>query len=219
MSFPRWSCSAGLPVLIALAAISLALVRPMYAASSSAAGAPRTPEQLVKDLIAAGQIGDVNGFLARLTTDSRKALMESLAGETSLLKAQAAFQQALDSRFGEGTIMLSDTPGDLKTAVARLVAAEILSKKRTAKDEVQLKVRTSVRTPGGQIVIKEETLVARQEKGSWKLVLGFAPDGGLVATQLAAANRIIQQVRDGAYKDPQSAMVALSNAWAGRAAR
>jgi hypothetical protein len=170
--------------------IGLARAACLSAASASASTTSQTPEQLTKDLVAAGQAGDVDRFLALLTPDSRKALTDSFANQASLAKAQQEFQQALDMKFGEGTTTLSEPPDDLTTAIGRLVEVEVLGKKPGSRGEVQLQVKTSVKTMGGKLVSREDTLTTRQERGGWKLASGFAPDRAPAAERLAVAQRI-----------------------------
>jgi hypothetical protein len=174
----------------------------------------RTPEQLIKSLIEAARRGDVEGFLGGLTVDSRKALTESVAGQATLRQAGEEFQKALDERFGKGTKTLAAAPEDLKAALGHLVAAEVVSQKKRPDGSVELQVKTSVKDDGGRVVSHEDSLVAREEGGSWKLALGFAADGKVVAQMKAAAEQITQEVLKGTYKDRLSAMVALANAWA-----
>ena len=46
-----------------------------------------------------------------------------------------------------------------------------------------------------------------------RLALGIAPSDKLTQARKLAAERIIQAVREGKYKDRLSAMLALGNAW------
>ena len=127
--------------------------------------------------------------------------------------AYETFLQTLNSRFGTGTTILSDPPDDLKTAISRLIETQVLGQKPGEHGDVELHVKTIIKNPSGQTSVREETLLVRQEAGGWKLAGGFPNDGALVAAQLAAAERITQEVRDGKYQDRQAAMIALSNAW------
>jgi hypothetical protein len=184
-------------------------VSPGLAAGARAAA----PEDLIKDLLVAAQRGDVDGFLSGLTTDSRKSLTEAVAHQAALSRALEQFQQALDERFGAGTEMLASPPDDLPAALARFVNAEVIAQREAPDGAVQLQVKTSLKTGNGETITREETLVVWQEAGAWKLVLGFAANGKLAVERGAAAERIVQEVRDGKHKDRLSAMIALANAW------
>jgi hypothetical protein len=121
-----------------------------------------------------------------LTADSQKAVTESIREQATLLKAEESFRAALDARFGTSAEMLADPPDDLTTAVGRLA--------------------------GGSI--QDEKVRAVREQGSWKLSLGFAPDGKRTAQLAAAAEQIALRVQAGEFKDRLSAMVVLDHAWA-----
>ncbi len=190
------------------------LVMVLCVSAGLAAGArAAAPEDLVKDLLAAAQSGDVDGFLSGLTTDSRQALIEAVAHQAALSRALEQFQQALDERFGAGAEMLASPPDDLQAALARFANAEVIGQREAPDGAVELHVKTSLKTGNGETITREEMLVARQEDGAWKLVLGFAANGKLAAERGAAAERIVQEVRDGKHKDRLSAMIALANAW------
>jgi hypothetical protein len=79
-------------------------------------------------------------------------------------------------------------------------------------------VKSTFKADGGKTVEREDTLLARQEDGGWKLILGYPPRG-VTAAQKAAAARVTREVRDGRYKDRLAAMVALANAWGGKGAK
>jgi hypothetical protein len=171
----------------------------------------KTPDELIRNLVAAAQQGNSNDFLAGLTANSRKAVIDSIANQAVLREAQHSFQQALEERLGKGGEVLDAAPDDLKSAVSRLAAAEILEKKPGPGGTVQLRVRASFKQPNGKTVTREDTLIARAEGGDWKLVLSFAPGAKLQSDSKAALERITKQVEDGQFKDRTSAMVALAN--------
>ena len=171
----------------------------------------QTPEQLIQNLLEAARKGDVETFLTGLTAESRKAATDSFANEAALRQARDEFKKALDERFGAGATVIEDTPIDLKTAIARLASAEIVGRQSKPDGSVELKVRTSTRTDGGETVSREETQVVRREAGVWKLAVGFAPPGTIAAEWKAAFERITREVREGKYKDRIEAMVALDN--------
>ncbi len=182
------------------------------AAASESAPHAATPEQLVANLIAAAQKGDVDGYLANLTADSRKALSESSANRDALRAAEENFRNALDQRFGASAEVITSPPEDMKAALGALAGAEVLGKTPSPGGAVQIRVKTSLRTADGRMVTREDTLAARREGGAWRLVLGLAPDGQRAAAQLAAIKQVTEKVKSGEYKDRESAMIALSDA-------
>ena len=198
--------------LIAAASLLLVHVVPVSAAP------PKSPDQLISDLLAAAHAGDVNAFLALLTASSRDALIQSYADQASLQHASEVFVQALNTRFGESAPVLSEIPDDLKASIGRLREAQILSQKPLATGDVELRVKTTSKTPLGQTV-REQTLVAHREGDGWKLIGGFHNDPVLTADELKEAERITQEVRDGKYPDRQAAMIALSGAWSGKGSK
>lgn len=185
----------------------------LWVASSLAhAIAPaKTPDELIRNLATAAQQGNSDDFLAGLTASSRKAVIDSFANQAVLRDAQQSFQQALDERFGKGGKVLDAAPDDLKSAVSRLAAAEVLEKKPGPGGAVQLRVRASFKRPDGKTGTREDTLIALPEGGGWKLVLSFAPGAKLQSDSKAALERVTKQVKDGQFKDRTSAMVALAN--------
>jgi hypothetical protein len=73
--------------VIAAASLLLVHVVPVSAAP------PKSPDQLISDLLTAAHAGDVNAFLALLTASSRDALTQSYANQASLQHASDAFVQ------------------------------------------------------------------------------------------------------------------------------
>lgn len=184
-----------------------------------AAGSARTPEQLIQNLLTAAQQGDVNSFLSGLSTDTRKAITQSYANRAALAQAQAAFQAALDEKFGAPAKTIDTPPDDLKAAIGRLVAAEILSKKQVSANIAELRVKATTKLENEKTVSVEQTLRARQEGGAWKLDLGLVVDEKQFAEKKAAAEHIAERVRKGEYKDRIAAMVALDRAWSRKEAK
>jgi len=171
----------------------------------------KTPDELIQNLLTAAQEGNTEDYLAGLTANSRKAVIDSFASEAVLREAQQSFQQALDERFGKGSKILEADPDNIKSAISRLTAAEILEKKAGPGGTMQLRVRASFKQSDGKTVTREDTLIALPEGGGWKLVLSFVPGAKLQLASKAALERITKQVKDGQFKDRTSAMVALAN--------
>jgi hypothetical protein len=174
-----------------------------------------SPASLVQAQAAAAQKQDVDGFLAGLTSSSRQALNEAVARRAALAEAHRDLRAALDEKFGQGTPTLAAPPDDLRAALARLAAAEVVGQSKRPDGSVELRVRTSIKPPTGKVVVRDEVLVARQEKGAWKLVLGFT-DGKLATQAIAAIRRVTERVRKGDFKDRVAAMVAADDASSGK---
>jgi hypothetical protein len=168
---------------------------------AAAAGPAKTPEQLASNVMESAKQGDADGFTSQLTASSATALRNAIAAQTALEKADVAFRDALDRKFGKGTEIMTDSPG-LKQWIARFSSVEV---GKTAAGRAELKMMSS----GQQ---GTATLVGRQESGAWKLDLPVAGNAQL-ASQLKAASRIIKDVGDGKYTDRSSAMLALGAAW------
>ncbi len=174
-----------------------------------------TPAGLVEAQLAAARRQDVDRFLAGLTSSSRQALTEAVARRAALVESQRYFRAALDQKFGEGPVMLVELPEEIRTALSRLAAAEVLGQTKNADGTMGLRVRTSIKGTDGKIVVRDEVLVTRQENGAWKLVLGFAD--GRVATQAnAVTRRMAERVRNGEFTDRVAAMIALDNGLSGK---
>ena len=201
-------------LFFAIAAVSLLLVHVVPVAAAP----PKTPDQLISDLLTAAHAGDVDAFLALLTASSRDALTKSYADQASLQKASDVFVQALNTKFGESETVLADVPDDLKASISRLGEVQILSQKPLPNGDVELRVRATSKTPLGQAV-REQTVVAHRDGDGWKLIGGFHNDPAITADELKAAERITQEVRDGKYPDRQAAMIALSDAWSAKGSK
>ena len=167
----------------------------------AATGPAKTPEQLASNVMESAKQGDADGFTSQLTASSATALRNAIKAQASLEKADAAFQEALDQKFGKGTEILSDPP-DLKQWITRFSSLEV---GKTAAGKAELKVNPPAQGAPA-------TLVARQENGVWKLDLSVAKSAQLAA-QLQAASRITKDVGDGKYPDRLSAISALESAW------
>lgn len=194
----------------ALVAIAIFSISSFASAVEQAA----TPDQLLVHLMQSARAGDVQAFLAGMTDKSRQAIAETIAQRAAMEQAQHRFQQALDQQFGKGAPMLTMPPLDLKSEIARLAAVEVIDRKRRPDGAVELRVKTAVQTDTSALRQVQQTLVAVQEKGSWKLSLAYPTDAQMPAEREKAAERLIQEVRNGQYPDRFSAMLALTNAWA-----
>ena len=184
-------------------------------APADAAEPAGTPASLVQAQLESAHKQDVDGYLAGLTTASRRALNEAVARQATLRAAEREFRAALDQKFGAAPAMLEDPPEDLPAALSRLVAAEVVGTTRKPDGSAEVRVRTSIKGKDGKVIVREEVLVARQENGAWKLVLGFT-DGAAATQANAALRRVTEQVRKGELKDRHAAMIALDNGLSGK---
>jgi hypothetical protein len=182
--------------------------------SVEAAELADVPAGLVQAQVAAARRGDVDGFLAGLTSSSRRALTEAIARRAALTEAQRYFREALDQKFGAGPATLAEPPEELRTALSRLAAAEVVSQTKNPDGTIGLRVRTSIKGPFDKTVVRDEVLVTRKEDGAWKLVLGFS-DGRFATEANAVTRRMAERVRNGDFKDRVSAMIALDNGLSG----
>jgi hypothetical protein len=98
---------------------------------------------------------------------------------------------------------------DLKTAIGRLVDAQIIGRNIT-REIAEMRVRSTFHGDDGQPISREDELVAHRERDGWKLVLGFPRRGG-AAERHAAIEGVTRSIRAGAYQDRQAAMVAMAN--------
>jgi len=190
------------------AAVLLLLV---LASPAHASGPAQTPEQLIQQMDAAAKEGDANGFVSYLTTDAQKTVQESVASQASLRAAQESFQAALDERFGKGAPIVTSPPMDLKTAISRISSFELLDKKPGPAGTVYLRVQTSLKTPQGKTVVREDAFVAGREGGSWKLDLNPGPSLDAKA-EVAAVNRTTAALRNGEFTDRSAALLGLGQA-------
>jgi hypothetical protein len=176
---------------------------------SEAAEPGGTPVSLVQAQVAAARRQDADGFLEGLTSSSRQALNEASARRAALGDAQRDFRAALDQRFGAGPAMLAEPLPDIRTALLRLAAAEVVGETKKPDGSVELRVHTSIKV-GGKIFVRDEVMAARREDGAWKLVLGLT-DGRVATQAIAVTRRMAERVRNGEFKDRLSAMIALDN--------
>lgn len=183
----------------------LALMSPTYAG-----GPATTPEQLIQEMAAAARDRNADAFLSYLTTEAGRAVQESVASQASLRTAQESFQKALEDRFGKGEAITALPPMDLKTAISRVNLFELLDQRPGPAGTMYLHVRTSLKTPQGGTVVREDTFAAAQENGSWKLDLN--PGKSLDANaELAAFNRTTAALKSGQFSDRQSALLGLNH--------
>lgn len=180
------------------------------------AGAPTDPVQAVNAMLEAARKNDVEAFLSGLTADSRKALVASYAQQDATRQMERDFRDALDKRFGSGAPILETPPDTLGTAMARLTTATVVDQKPRSDGSAEVRVDTPVVAEGGERSMRTDTLVVRNEGGSWKLFLGFNTDEADASGRKAAAERVIKDVREGKYQDRFSAMLALANALASK---
>jgi hypothetical protein len=180
-----------------------------------------TPDELIKDLAAAANKGDADAFLSAMSDKSRKALEESFADRAALQDAEDHFQQTLNKRFGKADLTSTIAPADFKSMLRRLKGMEILSSNPLRDGSMELRVRSTIETAAGT-VSQEDTLLARQEAGTWKLAgSNFAPEGPDPAlteryrSRKSTLDDLTKQVRDGQFKDRESALSALAGALSG----
>jgi hypothetical protein len=189
----------------ALAALLLSCV-------AAHAAPPRTPQQLVAEMVAAARQGDVAGYLALLDARSRKEVTEAEQNQTLLRRDGDEYRRALDERFGKGGAVIGElAPDDLKTALGRLIDAEVIKSSRLG-NSVTIDVRGTFRSPDGRSFTREDRLVAHREAGGLKLALGLPP-GNVAAALHDAITRVTSDIRAGKYPDRQTAMAALSKAY------
>jgi hypothetical protein len=173
-----------------------------------------SPEQLVAEMQKAASRGDVEGYLSRLTSESRKIVETSYSGSEELREAQAKYEKALDQKFGKGGEWIpdSDSEQDIRDAVARITAVEVVSKTESADGSVVLKIRTTIRTDGDKTEVVEEIVGARRENEEWKLSLGYPDPGPYIDRVKSEIERVAGEIREGKYEDRVEAMIALDNA-------
>jgi hypothetical protein len=135
----------------------------LAAAVAQASAPAKTPEELIRNLVAAAQQGNSDEVMASLTSSSRKALSDAFAHESAMRAAQQTFQQALDEKFGKGGKLLISPSDDLKTSLSRLAGAEVLETKPGPGGSAHLRVRTSLKVSDGKSATREETVLVRKE--------------------------------------------------------
>ena len=184
-----------------------------FTSFATARDSATTPEQLIHKLAAAAKNGDTDEFLSHLTVESRKATQESLENQVALLRSRENLRNALTERFGEGRKKSPLPPVDFKSQLTRIDSFELLSTKQGPDGTLQLRVKTSLKTParqaGEKIVIHEDTFVARRQEDAWKIELNPGPSRTIIAEK-AALDRVAAGVRRGEFRDGRSALMELS---------
>jgi hypothetical protein len=192
--------------------ITLMVVLPFLLFIASAMGEPATtPEELIHDLDSSAKAQDADRFLSNLTTESRKVLNEWLTNQADLQRAQEDFRKALDEQFPESRTKETPTVVDLKQVLGTITSFEFVSKKEGPGGGMDLRVKTTRRTPEGAIVSHEDTFQAQQENGAWKLKIDPGP-ADRIAAQKAAFVRVTTSVRNREFRDRPTALLELNRA-------
>ena len=169
----------------------------------------RAPERLIQELAAAAKSGDTDAFLSHLTAESRKAVDQSLETKAALRAARQEFGEALDARFGKGQPAPMSQPKDFESVLRRIRSFELVSKQSGPNGTVDLRVKTTLNIEGFKTRVSEHTFVAREEGGVWKLELN--PNERIdITKEKTALNRVMADVRNGQFKDRESALLALN---------
>jgi hypothetical protein len=190
----------------------VSLLLSILPASAAFAGPPATtPEQLIQEMSAAAKAGDTSGFLSYLTEAARNAVHESISSQVSLRIAEESFQKAMEDKFGKGNEQIVTPLVDLKTALMRVTSFSLVSKTVRPLGIVHLRVSTTVQTPDGKTVVRQDTFAAGQEGGSWKLELNPAQSIDAKAHH-SAVTRAMTALQSGQFKDRASALSGLSQA-------
>ena len=185
----------------------------VLAFATSLFAAADNPEQLLRALTDAARKGDQAAFLSNLSNASRRSLTQADAVAEQLYNAQTGFRAALNERFGAGTVLTPVARSDRKIALARLVDLTLVSS-HPAPNGFELRVKTSTKGSGDRVLTEENTFTAVREGGQLKLDISKVVDGtsAFVQKQVAALGQLTKQVRDGAFRDRNSAMIALAKA-------
>jgi hypothetical protein len=166
-----------------------------------------TPEQLIQDMAAAAKRGNADDFLSHLTVESHRKVIEWLANQAALRRAQEHCQRALDERFGGSAPKVLLAPRDLKSVLQLNSSFELVGKTEGPDGTVHLRVQTSRKTDG-KSTTREDTFVARKENGAWKLEMN--PDGSVRVTAWRnALERVTKSVQNGEFRDGNSALLEL----------
>lgn len=184
---------------------------------ASPAVAASTPGELVQELTRATHNGDINGFLAAMSANTRRAMADAEATGSKVEEAQKDFLAALNERFGVGPLGGGGQfrIPDRKTVLSQLVDIELIGVEQKTPNEAQLRLKIVTKgSDGDRIATEEATFSVVEENGEWKLDLtDFAPGIIRTAAQRAAAyGQVAQEVRSGAFKDRISALIALRKA-------
>lgn len=179
---------------------------------ADAAAPPGSPEEVVERIAAAAQNGDVQSALGFFEPSSRRTLAEVEASGTALRQGMEAFRAALDEQFGPAAQFLEPTAATLEAALAEFQGAEVLGREAGPQGTV-LRLRLMPAADDDEAPAREASVLLRQGKDGWRVVLGQGPDGGRTEERLAALDDVVAAVRRGEYATPQAAMVALAERW------
>jgi len=198
------------------------------AAASSGANdgrvpAPTTPDALVKALMAAKDNSN-DGVVGLLTDESRSALMAQ-PRPNALHDAEAAYEEALNQRFGAGAPMnpaiemWPSRPQDVRAALKAIQSLKIVGISRNKDGSAALRVKATTQSANGQTVEAEGSLAVQRQRGAWRIVLPDASDRQSVEARTGAMQQIVEKIRAGEYPSRQAAMIAMSNALAAERGR
>jgi hypothetical protein len=194
--------------------IILTLASPILAANEFG-GAPR---ELGPALTRAAQNGDIDTFLALLSSGTRSAMQGAGAAQSNLMAAQNAYYAAVAERFGSGRLGTGVRfPQDAKAALSRVAEVDVTEVERQSPRRILLRLRTTIKQPDGRTTTQDDSFPAVQESGVWRLDLSelYQSRARRYVQREAAYRRVTQEVLAGAFKDRVSAGVALLRAWRG----
>jgi hypothetical protein len=181
---------------------------------ASPAVAASTPRELIQELTRAAHDGDVKGFLAAMSANTRRAMAEAEAAGSKLALAQKDFSAALDERFGVGQLggAARFPIADRKAVLSRFVEIDLAGVEQKTRNKARLRLKTAAKNFGGQTATEEDTFPAVKENGQWKLDLTDLTQEKIhTAVQRAAAyEHVAGEIRSGAFKDRISALIALA---------
>ena len=113
------------------------------------------------------------------------------------------------SEIRRGGATLADPPDDLRTALSRLAAADVVGQSKKPDGSVELRVRTSIKDARQDRRARRR---AGAPPGERRLEAGSGSTDGAAATRaIAAIRRTTERVRRGELKDRVSALIALGN--------
>jgi hypothetical protein len=138
----------------------------VWATSFALAGTPaRTPDELIQRLVSAANQGDADTFLNHLTESSRTAVKQAFGQPSAVLTTPMNTPERTSNR---------TTADNLKSTLSQLKKVEILNMAERPDGTAELRVRSSIQSGDGKILSQEDTLLAHQEDGAWKLA-GWRP--------------------------------------------
>jgi hypothetical protein len=186
----------------------------LLALAGSAYAADERPAQLVAALAQAAHNRDLAGFTAHLSLASKRALADAEAARARQVRAQLAYQAALDDRFGKAHAFPPPGLTDRTAILSGMVKLDLIGVQTQTPTRALLQLRTTARGPGGRGVEETDTLPAVREAGPWRLDLsGFARSVALLAaTDALAYERTTRAIQAGTVKDRVAAVVALLQA-------